>query len=87
MVGELVQHTNDKVGKTYVALYDEDMRRVMMVLFGDSCGSSEKGYLNAYFYPQDSSSGYRSSGYIYSSFRKTAELWKCVCTTSGWSLT
>ena len=63
------------MGKTYVALYDENMRRVMMVLFGDSCGSSEKGYLNAYFYPQDSSSGHRSSGYIYSSFRKTAELW------------
>ncbi|MHA2015893.1 MAG: hypothetical protein ACTSUH_09145 [Candidatus Thorarchaeota archaeon] len=45
------------------------------MLFGDSCGSSEKHYLNAYFYPQDSSSGYCSSGYIYSSFGKTARLW------------
>ncbi|MHA1652542.1 MAG: hypothetical protein ACTSYX_12945, partial [Candidatus Thorarchaeota archaeon] len=36
---------------------------------------SEKGYFNAYFYPQDSSYGYRSSGYIYTSFRKTAKLW------------
>ncbi|RLI56196.1 MAG: hypothetical protein DRO93_11445 [Candidatus Thorarchaeota archaeon] len=63
------------MGKAYVALYDEDMRRVMMVLFGDSWSGSEKGYFNVYFYPQDSSFGYRSSGYIYTSFRKTAELW------------
>ncbi|RLI58532.1 MAG: hypothetical protein DRO93_09670 [Candidatus Thorarchaeota archaeon] len=63
------------MGKTYVALYDENMKRVMMVLLGDSRSGSEKGYLNVYFYPQDSSYGYRSSGYIYSSFRKTAELW------------
>jgi len=33
------------------------MRRVMMVFFGGPRSSSEKGYLNAYFYPQDSSSG------------------------------
>ena len=46
-----------------------------MVLFGDSWSGSEKGYLNVYFYPQDSSYGYCSSGYIYSSFRKTAKLW------------
>ncbi|RLI58677.1 MAG: hypothetical protein DRO93_09455 [Candidatus Thorarchaeota archaeon] len=74
-MGELILDTSDKVGKTYVALYDEDMRRVKMVLFGDSWSGSERGYLNAYFYPQDSSSGYRSSGYIYSSFRKTGKLW------------
>ncbi|MHA2033974.1 MAG: hypothetical protein ACTSX3_01580, partial [Candidatus Thorarchaeota archaeon] len=47
----------------------------MMVLFGDSRSGSERGYFNVYFYPQDSSYGYRSSSYIYSSFRKTAELW------------
>ncbi|RLI53847.1 MAG: hypothetical protein DRO93_13215, partial [Candidatus Thorarchaeota archaeon] len=76
VVGELVQGQGaNRMGKTYVALYDENMRRVMMVLFGDSWSGSEKGYFNVYFYPQDSSSGYRSSGYIYTSFRKTAELW------------
>ena len=58
-----------------MALYDENMKRVMMVLFGDSRSGSERGYFNVYFYPQDSSYGYRSSSYIYSSFRKTAELW------------
>ncbi|RLI47709.1 MAG: hypothetical protein DRO73_11250 [Candidatus Thorarchaeota archaeon] len=74
VVGELIQGAN-RMGKTYVALYDENMRRVMMVLFGDSWSGSEKGYFNVYFYPQDSSSAYRSSGYIYSSFKKTAKLW------------
>ncbi|RLI60836.1 MAG: hypothetical protein DRO93_05985 [Candidatus Thorarchaeota archaeon] len=74
VVGGLAQDTS-RMGKTYVALYDEDMRRVMMVLFGDSWSGSEKGYFNVYFYPHDSSSGYRSSGYMYSSFKKTAKLW------------
>ena len=76
VVGELVQGQGaNRMGKTYVALYDEDMRRVMMVLLDDSWSGSEKGYLNVYFYPQDSSSGHRSSGYIYSTFKKTAKLW------------
>ena len=74
VTGELRQsyHT---MGKTYVALYDENMQRVMMILFGDSWYSSSKGYFNVYFYPQGGSSSYRSSGYIYSSFRKTGRLW------------
>ena len=76
VVGELIQGRGaNRMGKTYVALYDENMKRVMMVLFGDSWSGSEKGYFNVYFYPHDSSSGYRSSGYMYSSFKKTAKLW------------
>jgi len=74
VVGELLQ-SSSTMGKTYVALYDENMRRVMMVLIGDSWVGSTKGYFNLYYYPQDSASAYRSSGYIYTSFRKTGKLW------------
>ncbi|RLI47705.1 MAG: hypothetical protein DRO73_11230, partial [Candidatus Thorarchaeota archaeon] len=73
VVGELVQSTST-MGKAYVALFDENKRIVMLVHWGDAWVGATKGWFNVYFYPQDSSYGYCSSGYIYSSSRKTAEL-------------
>ncbi len=53
------------------------MRRVVMVVFGDSWSNARKGYVFAYFYPQDSGSPCRKwSGYSYTSFfQKTVRSW------------
>ncbi|MCF2138394.1 MAG: hypothetical protein K9W43_14275 [Candidatus Thorarchaeota archaeon] len=74
VVGELIQSAST-MGKTYVALFDENKHIVMMVYWGDAWVGATKGWFNVYFYPQDSSSGAQSSGYLYSSFKKTGKLW------------
>ncbi len=69
VVCDLLQDSGAGMGKTYVALCDEEMRRVVMVVFGDSWSNARKGYVYAYFYPQDSGSPCRRwSGYSYTSF-------------------
>ncbi|MCF2138392.1 MAG: hypothetical protein K9W43_14265 [Candidatus Thorarchaeota archaeon] len=47
----------------------------MLVYWGDAWVGATKGWFNVYFYPQDSSSGAQSSGYLYSSFKRTGKLW------------
>ncbi|MGV9169816.1 MAG: hypothetical protein ACOC38_07755 [Promethearchaeia archaeon] len=74
VVGQLLQ-SSYTMGKTYVALFDENKQKVALILWGDSWVGIEKGYFKVYFYPQDSSGNSQSSGYIYSSFTKTGKLW------------
>jgi hypothetical protein len=63
------------MGKTYVALFDENKQCVLLVHWGDSWVGSTQGYFNVYFYPQNGGSYLQGSGYIYSSFTKTGKLW------------
>ncbi len=74
VIGQLIQ-SSSTMGKTYVALFDENMQCVLLVHWGDSWVGSTKGYFNVYFYPQNGGSYYQQSGYIYSSFTKTGKLW------------
>jgi len=39
------------MGKAHVVLYDDQMRFMMLVHWGDAWVGATKGYLNAYFYP------------------------------------
>ena len=75
VIGQLIQSSNT-MGKTYVALFDENKQIVMLIHWGDSLAYSKKGYFNVYFYPQNGGSYYQSSGDIDNSdFTKTGKLW------------
>ncbi|MBN2228201.1 MAG: hypothetical protein JW779_01335 [Candidatus Thorarchaeota archaeon] len=74
VIGELVQ-SYSTMGNTYVALFDENEQIAMLVYWGDAWAGSKKGWFNVYFYPQNGGSYSQESGYIYTSFLKTATLW------------
>jgi hypothetical protein len=74
VIGQLIQ-SSYTMGKTYVALFDENKQIVLLILWADSWAYSKKGYFNVYFYPQNGGSHYQSSGYTSSSFEKTGKLW------------
>lgn len=74
VIGQLLQ-SSSTMGKTHVALFDENMKRVALVYWGDSWVGSTKGYFYAHFSPQNGGSGYQSSGYLYSSFKVTGRFW------------
>jgi hypothetical protein len=75
VIGQLIQ-SSMTMGKTYVALFDENKQIVMLIHWGDSWAFSKKAYFNVYFYPQNGGSYYQASGYIYNSgFTKTGKLW------------
>jgi hypothetical protein len=74
VIGQLIQ-SSGTLGKTYVALFDENKQITLLIMWGDSWLNSKKGYFNVYFYPQNGGSHSQSSGYIYNSgFTKTGKL-------------
>jgi len=73
VIGQLIQ-SSSTMGKTHIALFDENKQIVMLVHWGDSWVGTKKGYFNVYFYPQNGGSYYQASGYLYSSFEKTGKL-------------
>ncbi|NWF95801.1 MAG: hypothetical protein HXY34_06630 [Candidatus Thorarchaeota archaeon] len=74
MKDELIQSTSIP-GTAYVGLFDENKQCVLLVYWGDSWADTQKGYFQTYYYPQGGGSYTQSSGYIYTSFQKTAKLW------------
>ena len=64
------------MGKTYVALFDENKQIVMLIHWGDAWPGSKKALFNVYFYPQNGGYHYQASGYTFNSgFTKTSKLW------------
>ncbi len=75
VIGQLIQ-SSYTLGKTYVALFDENKQIVMLIHWGDAWYGSKKAWFNVYFYPQNGGGYAQSSGYIYNSgFTKTGKLW------------
>ena len=74
VTGEIVQ-SSSSMGKMYVALFDENMKCAMLIYWGDAWVGSEKGYHHVVFYPEDGGSYFDSTGYIYTSFLRTAKMW------------
>jgi hypothetical protein len=75
VIGEMVQSSSSLMGKTHVALFDENKQIALLIYFGDSWAGVTKGYFTACFYPQEGGSYSLGTDYIYTSFKRTAKLW------------
>jgi hypothetical protein len=75
MHGIVDQVSSDRMGKTFVGLFDENMKCVFWIYMGDSWGGSTQGYFNTAFYPEAGGSYYQQSGNIYTDFDKVGCLW------------
>ncbi len=75
LVGQLVQ-ADSQLGRLSVALYDDAMKKVVEVVWGDSWLSSQKGYFVTHFYAKNGESFSQGPVYVYDQgFTKTGKLW------------
>lgn len=75
MHGIVDQVSSDRMGNTYVGLFDEHMKCVFWIYMGDAWGGVTKGYFNTAYYPEDGGSYYQASGDLTTDFDKTGCLW------------
>ncbi|MDF1539463.1 MAG: hypothetical protein P1Q69_11235 [Candidatus Thorarchaeota archaeon] len=73
--GVVDQVASNRMGKTFVGLFDENMKCVFWIYMGDSWGGTTKGYFNTAYYPEDGGSYYQASGDLLTDFDKTGCLW------------
>jgi hypothetical protein len=76
VVGQMIQQSSKNMGKTYVALFDENKKITLLAYWGDSWAGTKRGYYRTVYYPESggSYSQVPHPDYTSSSFLFTAKM-------------
>ncbi|MDF1540208.1 MAG: hypothetical protein P1Q69_15040 [Candidatus Thorarchaeota archaeon] len=69
------QVASNRMGMTYVGMYDENQKCVMWIYMGDAWAGSTKGFFGTVYYPESGGSFGHPTSYIYTDFTKTGTVW------------
>ncbi|MFW9842549.1 MAG: hypothetical protein ACFFES_16760 [Candidatus Thorarchaeota archaeon] len=70
-----IQQSSYTMGAMYVGLFDENMKCAMLIYWVDAWYGSVKAYHHTAFYPENGGSYYDTTGYIYTTFTRTGQMW------------